>query len=312
MSKETSCSPGSSEKGDTSTCEPDPEDFISISVTSQLLQDPYYISLVGDFIIWETEKYLKIVKQLDENETVSEHVVPQLDMDPNISESFIRGLPQVIQQWRVLYALHGRMLTIRLCPFELHELVWVAFPVHIAFWFKTPPPPSDVSMVDFYAGAYVRWYYGYPIRPDGTFPPSIRVVSPPVYLCHPDLKNDLTPIMIDIGHKHEIYQVLKDAVDMQTFAATTSYRYAIGIKIYSKSFQVFYATRDKKRGFGMAPLEGKTGYESPIIDVESPTDIIIELPALEIYKGCRNLPPIPSKTFQLPLECIRRLFQGKL
>src|SRR5947207_1718870 len=132
MSKETSCSPGSSEKGDTSTCEPDPEDFISISVTSQLLQDPYYISLVGDFIIWETEKYLKIVKQLDENETVSEHVVPQLDMDPNISESFIRGLPQVIQQWRVLYALHGRMLTIRVCPFELHELVWVAFPVHIA------------------------------------------------------------------------------------------------------------------------------------------------------------------------------------
>ena len=312
MSKATSCTWGLSETRDTSTGQPDPSDILYLSVTSQLLQEPEYISLVGDIIVMEGEKYLKIVKQLDENETVSEHLVPQLDIEPDISETVMRGLPQVMQRWRVLYAFHGRKMKIRVCPFELHELVWVAFPAHIAFWFKTSPPPPNVSLVDFYADAYVRWYCGYPRRPDHTFPPSIRVVSPPVYLCHPDFKNELTPIMIDVGHKHETYQVLKDAVDKQTFAETTSYRYAIGIKVYSKSFQVFYATRDKVWGFGMAPLSGTTGFESPIIDVESPTDIIIELPALEIYQDCPNLPPIPSETFQLPLECIRRLFHGKL
>jgi hypothetical protein len=309
-----SCTTDLSDEETPTTCQPDFIDFLSISVriTRELLMDPNHIRVVGDTIVNEAEKYLEMVKHhLVDNETVSEHTVSQLDFDPDISESILEGLPRMIKRWRVNYSLSGSKVTIRVCPWELNELVWVAFPAHIAFWFKSSRRPK-FSLVDFYAKAYERWYCGYPIRRDGKRLAALRVVSPPRYLGPLGPKEDLTSIAIEIGHKHESYQMLKDEVHKKTFAPNTPFHYGIGIKVYSKSFQVFVATRDKTRGFGMAPLCCSTGFETSIIDTEIPTRSVIELPARDIYRDCPNLPALPAERLRIPLESIRLLFRGKL
>jgi hypothetical protein len=247
-------------------------------------------------------------------------IVADYEMDADVFDLLRPKLPFNIDMFKIIIDFDAGRLGIRTVPSLMHEAACGAWDADINGWANNYGPVPPKSLPPFLptrsAGIYrvseftnlLDYFYAARSKksPDGSFRPRDIRIPPAIPIpgtIRPGRVGTAYPTLVfEFAYRHEGWQRLKDEARERAFSAMTSIRVFVGIKIYTASYQAFWARRSPT-GVGMNIVESTVK-----LPVEDPTDIVFTIPAVEVFWGCGpnyQLPPLPSPNLVLSLEHFR-------
>lgn len=139
--------------------------------------------------------------------------------------------------------------------------------------------------------------------PDISYVPG-NITVPPAK--HNLLSTPLRPyptVVIEIAHCNESWNRLILDSRKKAFSSKTSIQDVIGIKIFKKTYIMFWGRR-ARRGYGMCIKK-----ITPKLDIKNPSCRVFNISANLIFWGCPQLPPLPSPNLSLRVEIFRKAIE---
>jgi hypothetical protein len=136
--------------------------------------------------------------------------------------------------------------------------------------------------------------------PDSSYVPDGITIPPAKAFPHSNPPCAFATVVFEIAHRNESWNQLISDARRKAFSLTTSIQVAIGIKIYTKKYRMFWRRRARS-GNGMCIRK-----ITPKLDMKTATRRVFNIPADLIFWGCPALPPLPSPMLPIRVETFRK------
>ena len=139
-------------------------------------------------------------------------------------------------------------------------------------------------------------------RPDASFKPRRLTVPPAKNQVRMALNRMYPTIVFEVAHKNESYRRLVTDARRKAFAGSTSIHVLLGVKIYERHFQCFWAKRHRS-GQGMSIMQ-----RTDKLPLRTPTQITFSIPQQDIWWGvaAQAIPLTTTPNYALSLDWLRQ------
>ena len=244
----------------------------------------------------------------DENDTSGDVLLTSFPFPINQFDGLRSRLPYHSKGYKVIIDYEDGYLHVRTVPGLCHEAASRAWDIDVNGWANNYTPlPANVKPVLKPTGSRGMYYvmnytdvgdYNYSPTskksPDGSFTPQDIQIPPALPIpssIKPGRGGTAFPTLVfEFAHKNESLQTLKNNASSKAFTPFTSIRVLVGIKIFKKHLQGFWARRSPEGAMNIVATTTK-------MDANVPTDEYFAIPAVDIFWGCGQnyiLPPLPA------------------